>query len=207
MKITAISDTHLAVPFLEGGDLLIHAGDLTSRGSRSEVESQLKWIAEQDYRHKVFVPGNHDFLFEKEPAVGRDLCKQYGITLLMNEFVDIEGLKIWGSPVTPYFFNWAFNAFDDELKRTWKAIPSGIDILVTHGPPYGVMDLTLRGPRAGCRFLREKVLEIKPRVHIFGHIHEGYGQKLEDDIFYINASLMTVRYEPENPAFDFELEV
>jgi Icc-related predicted phosphoesterase len=102
--------------------------------------------------------------------------------------------------VTPRFFDWAFNADEDDLYETWSKIPDGIDILVTHGPPKGVLDITQDGDSVGCPILAAEIMyRIKPKYHIFGHIHEGYGQQKIEGITYINASTCNRKYQPVNP--------
>jgi Icc-related predicted phosphoesterase len=111
----------------------------------------------------------------------------------------IMGLQFWGSPVQPEFLNWAFNKKRGaEIKRYWDRIPAGIDVLVTHGPPQGILDKTEEGLLVGCEELIGAVHRVHPKVHIFGHIHEGYGHMRQDGILFVNASIMTERYQPLN---------
>ena len=143
MKIVCLSDTHncnqeITVP---DGDILIHAGDATIRGTQTEVEDFLAWFSSLPHQHKVFVAGNHDWLFETDNRFARLLTANYKIKYLEDSFTDIEGLKIYGSPWQPRFFDWAFNLNrGGELAEKWKLIPADIDILITHGPPNGILD-------------------------------------------------------------------
>lgn len=202
MKITFISDTHgkhhspkLQVPESE---IIIHAGDFTSMGKLEEVVDFLKWYGELPHTHKVLIGGNHDFLLEKNSFLFQSLLPD-NITYLENESVEIEGIKIWGSPITPWFYDWAFNRNrGEDIQRYWKQIPDDIDILVTHGPPYGQGDRTARGERAGCEDLLKKVLQIQPKYHVFGHIHEAYGITQNEHTTFINASCLNLSYQMVN---------
>ena len=197
MKILFISDTHgkhhkLSVP---EADLLIHAGDLSSRGTQEELRSFLDWFSALPHRHKVFVGGNHDFLLERQPGVFLEMVPANCI-YLFNSSTEIEGIRIWGSPLTPWFFDWAFNRRrGGDIRRYWDRIPAGTDILVTHGPPAGILGKTARGDRAGCEDLLAVVQQIRPKIHVFGHIHEAYGQLRQDGTHFINASNLDLRYQ------------
>jgi Icc-related predicted phosphoesterase len=121
--------------------------------------------------------------------------------------VIIDGTKFYGSPWQPWFYDWAFNLQRcPEIRSKWELIPEGIDILITHGPPYGIEDLTARGDKAGCHDLLEVVEKIKPRVHIFGHIHEGYGINAIDGTTFINANSYNHNYRRLNPPVVYEFE-
>lgn len=199
MRIVCISDTHTLHRSLDvpDGDLLIHAGDLSSRGRVHELEGFFDWLEEQPHRHKVFIAGNHDFLFQKDPRKARSLVR--GATYLYDSLVMIEGLRIWGSPWQPWFYDWAFNLQRGaEIKTVWDKIPLDTDVLVTHGPPYGIRDLCDSG-HVGCEELAIAVARVKPRLHIFGHIHEGYGKEYRDGTLFLNASSCDLAYRPVNP--------
>ena len=168
MKITCISDTHnqhshIPPDWLEGGDVLVHAGDVSGRGSLKEVEAFMEWFNELPYTHKIFIAGNHDFWFEKVStfAVNEMLAEKYpNITYLNDSGVEIDGVKFWGSPVQPWFYDWAFNRVGTDICRHWDMIPLDIDVLVTHGPMKGILDMTLRGVSTGCPYLLEKSAEM-----------------------------------------------
>lgn len=199
LKIDIISDLHMAKPELEGGDILLCAGDLTYRGNIPEVKEMLTYLSEQDYAHIIFIAGNHDFLFEREPLMAKELIEEFpNLTYLEDSMVEVEGLKIWGSPYTPWFHNWAFNLFEPELAKQWQQIPDDINIVMTHGPPRGILDKTLGGDLTGCKYLKERIEEIKPKLHIFGHIHEEYGIAVIGPTRHINASIMDAGYKPVN---------
>jgi Icc-related predicted phosphoesterase len=211
MKITFISDTHMHKPsvnsFTEGKDMVVHAGDLTYRGTSREIEEALNWFSELDFTHKILVPGNHDFLFEVDFNKVLTMCESRGITVLIDSMIEVEGIKIWGSPITPWFHNWAFNRYrGSEIQAHWDKIPDGIDILVTHGPPayIGSLCKTEEGEDVGCEDLYRAVQRVKPKYHVFGHIHEGFGMKEIDGITYINASYLNRAYRPVN--FPIEID-
>ncbi len=180
-RLVLISDTHNTRPLLPSGDILIHAGDHTIRGSRAETEAAAEWLAEQAKKFKwiVTVGGNHDwFMYHAHAEVMRGFFAHYGfgIIYLENEFTEVEGIKIWGSPVQPEFCNWAWNeARGPQIKATWDQIPEGLDVLITHGPPYHVLDWVGK-ERVGCQDLRDALDRAQPKVHVFGHIHSGYGK-------------------------------
>ena len=201
MEITFISDTHnnhhLMTNDLLGGPMIIHSGDVSGRGKYNEVNDFLQWFASLPYMHKIFIAGNHDFIFEKENA----LIIPEGVTYLQDEAVIIEGIKIYGSPWQPWFYDWAFNLprKGPGLYSKWESIPDDVDILVTHTPPYGILDLTYRDKTpVGCEALREKLEEISPKIHVFGHIHEAYGQTQIGETLFINASLLNLHYDYVN---------
>lgn len=208
LKVIAISDTHgyhdqLSLP---SGDVLIHAGDVSSRGSEREIKDFLRWFGDQDFKFKIFIAGNHDFFFEHAES---DLIKSLipdNVIYLNDSGISIDGLNIWGSPVTPWFFDWAFNRHRGAaIKTHWDLIPQNADILITHGPVYGILDRTIDGKRVGCEALKDAVNVIKPKVHICGHIHEGYGQIQTSDTLYINGSVLDVRYRLVNLPIVFEI--
>jgi Icc-related predicted phosphoesterase len=118
----------------------------------------------------------------------------------------IEGLNIWGSPVQPWFYDWAFNRKrGSEIKKHWDMIPNNTDILITHGPAYGVLDKTIRGEPVGCEELRKRISVINPRISICGHIHEAYGQEFIAQTKFINASVLDVHYQLVNAPILFEI--
>lgn len=203
MRIVCISDTHLAhttgtleVP---DGDVLLHAGDATRHGSLPEIERFSDWFAGFPHRHKVLVAGNHDWGFQRQPEAARAALDP-SIVYLEDRLVELEGLRVWGTPWQPEFFAWAFNLPRGEaLREKWRLVPAGVDVLLSHGPPYGFGDRVARGERAGCEDLLDEVrTRIRPRLHVFGHIHEGYGRYQDEDRTLVNASLVDVRYRIAN---------
>lgn len=201
MKTTLISDTHGLHNQLKlkGGDLLIHAGDVSARGTEEEVLAFLTWFEVQPYKHKIFIAGNHDWFFESQSSEYIQSLIPNNVIYLNDSGVVIEDFKIWGSPVQPTFFNWAFNRERGvAIDKHWQLIPDNTNILITHGPPFGILDKTTRGEEVGCEMLLEKIDAIKPKIHVFGHIHEGYGQLEKGNTIFANAAILTVRYEFKN---------
>lgn len=200
MRFVFISDTHgyhkdLVLP---EGDFLIHAGDLTGKGEAWQVKQFMEWFATQPHPHKVFVAGNHDFLAEKAPEAFADLIPE-GLHYLNDSGIELEGIRIWGSPIQPWFHNWAFNRQrGEESAKHWDLIPNETDLLITHGPPMGILDKTAMGPRVGCEELMKRVKEIQPKIHTFGHIHEAYGQLIQEGTHFINASVLNLQYKLVN---------
>jgi len=208
LKFVAISDTHCRHQSLRlpKGDVLLHAGDISYKGKKSEVMDFLEWFKKQDFKHKIFIAGNHDFFFEKEKPQEIKKLIPDNIIYLKDEFVMVESIKIWGSPFTPWFFNWAFNERRGALlARHWQKIPADTDILMTHGPVFGILDMVVNEQHVGCKDLLEKVKELKPKVHVCGHIHEDYGTVKRFGTKFINASVLNEAYELTNKPITFEL--
>lgn len=208
MRIVCISDTHncneqIDVP---DGDLLIHAGDATSIGTEDEIRQFNAWFSGLPHRNKIFIAGNHDWLFEKNNDRARGLLDG-SITYLQDSSVVIDGLKIYGSPWQPRFFDWAFNLNrGPEMAAKWTQIPDDIDILITHGPPNGILDSVPRvwgDELTGCEELRKTVDAIaangRLKLHVFGHIHCGYGRKAVGRVTFVNASTCDEGYDPTQP--------
>lgn len=215
-KITFISDTHTKHKHLTndlpGGDILIHCGDISSRGYKNEIENFLGWFdGIKGYDYKIFIAGNHDFGFQDNPKECFELLKNYSsITYLQDNSIIIDGIKIYGSPWQPRFHNWAFNVNRGwDIAQKWEKIPQDTDILITHGPLLGILDITNISERVGCEDLYKKVMEIKPKVHAFGHIHSSYGMKEIDGMTFINASNLGEDYLYQNDpiTLDFEFDV
>jgi len=191
---------------LPTGDVLIHTGDITYRGKKSEVEDFLQWLQQLPFSHKIFIAGNHDFYFERAPQAEIQSIIPPGIIYLNDSGVSIGGVSIWGSPVTPKFFNWAFNRTRGEaIRRHWKRIPEGTQLLVTHGPPFGILDQIGNDEHVGCKDLLHAVQSIRPQVHLFGHIHESYGTTKSFGLRFINASLVNENYDLVNKPILFVL--
>jgi len=208
LRIVCLSDTHnfhnqITVP---EGDVLIHAGDATNRGTQFEVEDFLRWFSVLPHKYKIFVAGNHDWLYETNERFARFLTAKFNIKYLQDSSIEIKGLKIYGSPWQPRFYDWAFNLMRGaEIAEKWKLIPKDTDILITHGPPHEILDLTPNGDPAGCEELRKTVEEVKPKVHIFGHIHSGYGIIEKFGVKFINASNCDESYSPVNIPVVFDI--
>lgn len=221
IKVTLISDLHGFFPKLPGGDLLIVAGDLTSSDKLPQYEAFMRWMNEQDYNKKIVIAGNHDHLAERE---GPQLFKWIqSFDYLCDSGTEFEGLKIWGSPWTSRFPGinprcCAFTRpFMSSLKDRWDLIPNDTDILVTHSPPFGVMDQVATEYRASVGdkdLLEASENRVRPRIHVFGHIHENGGKKLvykrpsfgdENNTIYVNASHVDEHYRPVNKPIEITL--
>lgn len=197
------------MPPVPDGDIVVHAGDCTRRGVVGETAEFLDWFVGLPHRHKVLIAGNHDFLFERDAARAESLVPA-GVTYLRDSGVVFGGLKFWGSPWQPWFHDWAFNLErGDELAAKWRLIPTDTDVLITHGPPHGVLDQTNNRPpqRVGCEALMARLAELPSvRLHAFGHIHEAYGRRREGGRDYVNASICDVRYRAVNAPVVVDLD-
>lgn len=208
MKFVAISDTHCRHNNMKlpKGDVLLHAGDITYNGKKSEVIDFLGWFSRQKFTYKIFIAGNHDFYFEKADKMELNELIPQNVIYLNDSGAAIENLKIWGSPVTPWFYNWAFNCpRGTAIQKHWNLIPGNTDILLTHGPVFGILDSVINNNPAGCKNLLNKVLEVKPKAHVFGHIHESYGVTNKFGVKFINASVLNESYELINKPIVFDL--
>ena len=219
-KITFLSDTHTRqglIPYsdLPGGDILIHAGDIMNSGyNKNDIFDFLYWYNSiPDYTTKIFIAGNHDRMFENHPEDVKQWLSEFpNITYLQDQAITVDGIKIYGSPWQPEFFSWAFNLprKGPGLMSKWEAIPDDTDILITHGPAYGFVDTVAGRPyeNLGCELLAERIQTFRPKIHVCGHIHSGYGIETIDNIHYINASVLDERYEytqkPWNVEWDSE---
>lgn len=188
MDITFISDTHGLHHILKlfPGTVLIHAGDITEYGREEEVTDFLYWFSRQPYTFKIFIAGNHDLFLEACTPSKRKKLIPADVIYLQNSGIEINGLKVWGSPVTPYFLGMAFNARQGrEIKKVWNKIPADTDLLITHGPPKGILDNGM-----GDEELRLQINKIRPAIHCFGHIHGQNSLQTLNGTTYINASMV-----------------
>lgn len=205
-NIWLFSDTHnkhkeLTVP--DNIDIAICAGDMGTYKdpymNLKDLNEGLEWFESLDIDTKIYSPGNHDTALDYHLLHS----SQYKwLDIVIHETIEVDGIKIFCSPYTPEFFNWAYNKNDKQLKELWEDIPNNTDILVTHGPPYMILDKCQYGYRAGCKSLAKKVKEIKPKIHVFGHIHED-GGKMEkiDETYYYNAAVLDLDYYYNNNGF------
>ena len=222
MRFVVISDTHSMHESILGGvpegDVLIHGGDFCGQNSKVSVGAFLEWFAAQPHEFKVFIAGNHDGAFERDPEWCQRALQEIGPDLiyLQDSGCQIGDLKLWGSPWQPAFNDWHFNLpRGPALAKKWALIPDDIDVLITHGPPHGILDMCPAFPtidnmpcedvHVGCEEMAKAIPRIKPKVHIFGHIHEGYGVHEQNGIKFINGSNVDGRYRPVNPAVIFDL--
>jgi Icc-related predicted phosphoesterase len=210
MRITFISDTHQKHRYCEdelpGGDLLLHAGDfMTSGYSKAEAVVFFDWFNSiKGYDKKVFIGGNHDRILEIDTTWSSLTIQDYPkIIYLQDEgfslydLITDKSVKIYGSPWQPEFYNWAFNLprMGTELEEKWKNIPLDTDILITHGPAWGHLDTVIgQTENLGCELLSQRIETVKPKIHVCGHIHTGYGYKFVDGTHYFNAAVLDERY-------------
>ena len=179
MRIVAVADTHLfhrglTVP---AGDVFVHAGDMCRRGEDlGELRDTADWIQALPHRTKIVVAGNHDRMFADRPEEARAVLAERGIRYLEDGGTEVDGVTFWGSPWQPEYEGWAFNLPRGRaLAERWALIPEGVDVLVTHGPPLGIGDRTAPPERRGCEDLLARVRRVRPRLHLFGHIHQDGG--------------------------------
>jgi Icc-related predicted phosphoesterase len=201
VRLVCLSDTHnlherVQVP---DGDILVHAGDFTSRGTVREVEAFGQFLARQPHRAKVVVAGNHDFLFQRDPERARQLLGD--VHYLEDSAAEVAGLRIWGSPWQPWFHDWAFNLpRGGALAAKWALVPDALDVLVTHTPPHRALDRTQDGSEVGCEELTSALARVRPRLHVFGHIHEAHGHASANGTLLVNACICDLRYRAvQNP--------
>lgn len=188
-SLCIVADTHrkhreLTVPEC---DVLIHCGDFCSfeKEDANTLDDVDVWFAEAPVKHVVCVGGNHDFLLQS-----REFLFAHA-TLLEDRVVEIGGLSIYGSPWCPDLSGFAYYATEDQLIERWQQIPTGIDILITHTPPYGILDVPTSGSvHLGCPHLRDELQRIQPRLHVFGHIHASHGMHTEGGTRFVNAAVV-----------------
>lgn len=191
MRIVAVADTHTyqrELGPIPDGDVFIHAGDLCLRGTLEELRPAVEWMRSLPHRHKLLIAGNHDWSFVRERQASLALLGD--IVYLEDSGTTIDGVRFWGSPWQPEFRNWAFNLpRGDALAAKWALIPENTDVLITHGPPQGIGDWVLWSQdRQGCADLLTRVKEVKPLLHLFGHIHESGGFWQQDGIAFANVT-------------------
>jgi Icc-related predicted phosphoesterase len=201
-KLVLCSDTHemhsrIAWP---EGDILVHAGDFTMVGRPEKIEGFGNWLRDTSFSAVIIIAGNHDILFQKEPERARRLLTKHDkVHYLEDSGCRIDGISFYGSPWQPEFsYGWAFTlAAEEELRNKWHSIPSNVQILITHGPPAGILDFTTDGRHAGSTtLLAELNQRVKPQLHLFGHIHEGYGICKIEETKFVNPSICNPDYMP-----------
>lgn len=234
MRIALMSDSHCQHPKLPEADLLIHAGDLCSRGTPGEFDIEIDALAALRPKYPkgiLYVPGNHDKCLDEDfiekvfsnwkkdpyhsfpPQLNmreRDrLLRRFadaGVTVMVDDAIEIDGIKFYGSPYTPTFYDWAFMESEINLSIRWQNIPTDTQFLITHGPPKYTLDLCRNGNVGSDSLAR--VLSNLPdlRAHVFGHIHEGAGYKVVGSTTFINASVLDGRYIGFNPIHVLETD-
>jgi Icc-related predicted phosphoesterase len=207
VRLVCMSDLHNISPDFQvpDGDILIIAGDVCGYGTRRELEIFDDFLSRQGHAYKLLIAGNHDWPYARLPLEeAKGLVKN--ATYLQDAGIEIGGLQFWGSPWQPWFLDWAFNLpRGPELAAIWKKIPDDTDVLITHTPPYGILDRLISGKHAECADLVHALARVKPKVHVFGHIHEAYGRVEQDGTIYVNASVRNFRYQLVNPPIVVDL--
>lgn len=219
MRFICISDTHSlhlgmkydVTSFLDPNqdNILIHAGDFTNVGKEHDVKEFIYWLQNlQGFSNKIFIAGNHDISFESKPnwlyqyINDENLSQCDCVYLEDSEFIIktpefSQPIKFYGSPWQPRFFDWAFNVDRDKIHTHWEKIPENLQILITHGPPLGILDKVIgRNDSLGCESLIEHINRTKPILHIFGHIHSSHNVIEKNNTTFINASICTEEYKP-----------
>lgn len=216
MNIITFADTHLChkevIGFKEkelytsNADMIICAGDFCNTGEIGDVIRFNNWFFQLPHKYKILIAGNHDRIFELQPDVAQVFLNK-NIIYLQDEEVIIEGIKFYGTPWQLPFNNWAFNLPEEELDKKFSKIPNDVDVLITHSPPYGILDSIPSRSNLGSKSLLKHVLRITPKVHIFGHIHGGYGmwRDEENNIVFINASVLDEDYRLINRCTRFSV--
>lgn len=233
IRFVCISDTHRKIEgsklHMPPGDVLLHAGDFTQKGHMNEIQKFNSYLGALPYKVKVVIAGNHDLTFDdniteaslRTFGVQKSTVESYlserglksvkqmltSAIYLEDSLVTVCGIKIYGAPWQPVFCDWGFNLNrGEDILKKWQTIPADLDILMTHGPPVGHGDLTGGNNNVGCVELLNTIQKrVKPKFHVFGHIHEGYGVTSDGYTTFINASTCTRRYLPTNApiVFDF----
>jgi len=210
MRFVCISDTHgfhdrINLP---DGDVLIHAGDLTSDGKQDQIFDAFAWLARQHFKRIIVTPGNHEFGLEQLPHLGAVLQSKFpNVEILVDSETTIDGLRVYGSPWQPWFNNWAFNFLPGpagiaQAEEKWSHIPDDIAILITHGPSRGILDETLKRKHVGCEAMSARIAQLPQlRLHVFGHVHEAHGIERIGEVLHVNACICDSRYFPEQKSW------
>ena len=197
-RIVCISDTHSQTdnedfPAIPDGDILIHSGDFTNHGTHEDIQKFNAWLGTLPHQHKVVIAGNHDKTFDatfennNEESAKEVQDMLTNATYLQDTLIELNNLKIFGSPWVPRHGHWGFLLNESQRLEKWSEIPEEIDVLITHGPPHGIGDLTDRDVHMGCKHLLAKVKEVKPKLHVYGHIHEAAGIRTDGATIFANA--------------------
>lgn len=209
MRLVAISDVHnrwqkLVIPEC---DVLISAGDYSFHGEPHVVKLYHEWLNQQPAARIISGNGNHEEWveknFEEAKSIALTACPR--VDFIEEGGVTIEDVNFWYSAITPWFNDWAYNRRPGpDIDKHWQLIPEDTDVLITHGPPYGVLDVVYYSngvpkERVGCWNLKERIKQVKPDIHIFGHIHGSHGEVHEEGVSYYNVAICDEMYSPSNP--------
>jgi Icc-related predicted phosphoesterase len=210
MKLVCLSDTHTKhkqVP-IPDGDVLVHAGDMTGRGHFNEFISVGNWFRalKDKFKYRIFIAGNHDWGLEVDRRAILHNHFDNDVIYLQDQSVVLDGIKFYGTPWMPIFNNWAFMRKEEDLPKYYNNIPDDTEILITHCPPYGILDMESEPRRCGSIALLERVKQLSNlKHHIFGHIHESYGSDIVADIGFHNVCSLNGEYRYQNPPIIIEV--
>jgi predicted phosphohydrolase len=214
LRFVVMSDTHnrhgsLSVP---EGDVLVHTGDFTNHGTLAEVADFARWFGSLPHPVKVIVPGNHDMIMDRQyyDAYWADWSHvkessdeafeafaQRGVHVLIDSMIEIRGVRVYGSPHVPTYAPWltAFNVTPDRIAELWRRIPTNVDVLLTHTPPAGRLDREMFGKPVGCTALHAELSgRVRPKFHVFGHVHTDTGAVTVGPTTFVNAASVTDFY-------------
>jgi Icc-related predicted phosphoesterase len=207
MKIVIISDTHGGHEALGNlrGDVLIHCGDIEHlfKPDDQAIEKMDDWFGRQQFDHILCTGGNHDLTLEGLVRSGKQPFRN--ATFLHDAEMVIDGIKFYGAPWVPQLENHAFFADERALDEAWSRIPEDVDVLITHTPPAGVLDMSSRGAMLGCARLARRLKAVKPVLHCFGHVHASAGSRVRGATTYVNASSVNSSFEIAVAPFEFDL--
>lgn len=208
MRIVVIGDTHgkhLELPELHG-DVLIHCGDFCDgfQINQEDVEKIDQWFGELDFPEIIVIGGNHDFVAQQKHRSNETVFRN--ATYLVDESYHYQGVNFFGTPWLPALNGWAYYLPDDKRKEKWELIPADTDILISHTPPFGILDKPKSGNSVGCKHLRKRTEAVSPDVHCFGHVHASYGVYHSEHTTYYNASVVNADLDVRNPPFEFDYE-
>eukprot|EP00755_Sulcionema_specki_P006928 Sspe_Gene.36821::Locus_17796_Transcript_1_1_Confidence_1.000_Length_1088::g.36821::m.36821 len=226
LRVVCVSDTHgmeRRIKSIPDGDVLVHAGDITNQGEQAQLRRFNEWLGDLPHKHKVVIAGNHDLSLdgdwvakrrtlppdEVRAAVEKTKALLTNVThYLEDSSAVIDGVHFWGSPSSPEFCDWGFNLpRGDACRLKWAECPEGTDVMITHGPPIGRGDLCSSGDSAGCVDLLQTLYTIRPKYHVSGHIHEGYGVYYDGVTTCLNASICDLRYRPVHKPLVFDVKI
>lgn len=197
MRLACASDAHWLVEKITDfpqADVFIYAGDWSGVGSGNETYKFAYWLKGLPYRYKLVVPGNHERWVETYPAWAEDMLKESNAELLIDKEYIIDGVKFYGTPWTAKFYNWAFMKGYHALDKILANIPNDTDVLITHGQPNGICDPT----KFGSKCILKHLERVQPKVHIFGHAHEGHGYQKHNNTHCYNVAMCS----PSTPEYD-----
>ena len=193
MRLICLSDTHSEIiDNVPDGDVLIFAGDFSGMGTMMDVLNFKSWLNSLPHRKKICIAGNHDRYLAEYNHIGRLLLESEDTVYLEDSSIIIDGLKFYGSPWSPEFNNWFFmKPRGDEMAKVWAKIPTDTNVLLTHCPPYGILDKNNRHQSCGCWDLAHRIKQLKQlKLHVFGHLHESHGILEKDGVKFVNCSVL-----------------